>query len=96
MTPPPPKIPATCKACGETLSRSDMEEFLDRCKDEGWDPFDAARGPTPGILCLSCALRVLGEALDNPTHSLHAIAKRSVSRTKRAQIGLRLVPKSKD
>jgi hypothetical protein len=91
---PPPKIPSTCRLCGEPLSLIDMRTFLEECERKNKKPLDAGR---KGVLCLTCHARLVTDALDDPEHPLHerlqAASRQVGSREKRDEIGLRSVPK---
>lgn len=88
---PQPKIPSTCKFCKETLSRSDMERWLQICENTGTDPMDAARGDDPGVLCFRCFARSLMDTAEDADDPLHDKIVQYFRKRRRAALGLTLV-----
>ena len=96
MTPENRKIPANCKVCGNSLSRTDMMFFLDNCTKIGVAPIEEAfkRDP-PGVSCFRCWCMAINDA--NEEHStVGEILKRIGNHAKARAHGMRVVKGGKD
>lgn len=86
------KIPPTCRACGNELSRTEMEDFVAFCERRGRDPVEFALSSSPpGVLCNQCLFTTLAEhAADG-----HPVARRMIARMRLADLGVEVLPGGK-